>query len=85
MNLLIDIGYFPVHVNLELMKLNVATKYSEEILLAADEVLLLQPDPDKVASEDSSCRGLTRYRSSIMCLFLSDDPERSYVLESLCN
>ncbi|CAN6471801.1 unnamed protein product [Victoria cruziana] len=52
MNLLIDIGYFPVHVNLELMKLNVATKYSEEILLAADEVLLLQPDPDKMIRKD---------------------------------
>ncbi|XP_031486302.1 ribonuclease II, chloroplastic/mitochondrial isoform X2 [Nymphaea colorata] len=52
MNLLIDIGYFPIHVNLDLMKLNIPTEYSEEILLAADEVLSLQPDPDKMIRKD---------------------------------
>ncbi|CAI9780120.1 unnamed protein product [Fraxinus pennsylvanica] len=46
--LLIDIGYFPVHVNLDLLKLNIRTDYPEEILAAAESVLLESPDLDKV-------------------------------------
>lgn len=47
-NLLIDIGYFPVHVNLDLLKLNIRTKFSDENLSAAENLLSLCPDPDKV-------------------------------------
>ncbi|CAA2972080.1 ribonuclease II, chloroplastic mitochondrial isoform X1 [Olea europaea subsp. europaea] len=47
-DLLIDIGYFPVHVNLDLLKLNIRTDYPEEILAAAESVLLECPDLDKV-------------------------------------
>ncbi|KAL2533764.1 Ribonuclease II [Abeliophyllum distichum] len=46
--LLIDIGYFPVHVNLDLLKLNIRTNYPEEILAAAESVLSESPDLDKV-------------------------------------
>lgn len=48
MNLLIDIGYFPVHVNLDLLKLNIRTDYAEEILIAAENLLLESPDSDEV-------------------------------------
>ena len=47
-NLLIDIGYFPVHVNLDLLKFNIRTDYSDEILSAAESLLLDSPDPDEV-------------------------------------
>lgn len=49
MNLLIDIGYFPVHVNLDILKLNIHTDYAEEILMAAERLLLESPDQDEVA------------------------------------
>lgn len=46
--LLIDIGYFPVHVNLDLLKLNIRTNYPDHILSAAETLLQHSPDPDKV-------------------------------------
>lgn len=52
-NLLIDIGYFPVHVNLDLLKLNVRMKHPDEVLLAAENLLLMPPDIDKVDLEIS--------------------------------
>lgn len=48
MNLLIDIGYFPVHVNLDLIKFNIQTKYSDELLSAAESLLTVASDPDEV-------------------------------------
>lgn len=47
-NLLIDIGYFPVHVNLELLKLDIETDHSEEVKAAAESLLAESPDPDEV-------------------------------------
>ncbi|XP_041999122.1 ribonuclease II, chloroplastic/mitochondrial-like isoform X1 [Salvia splendens] len=52
MNLLIDIGYFPVHVNLDILKLNIHTDYAEEILMAAERLLLESPDQDEVERID---------------------------------
>lgn len=52
MNLLIDIGYFPVHVNLDLIKFNIQTKYSDELLSAAESLLTVASDPDKVQAWD---------------------------------
>lgn len=46
--LLTDIGYFPVHVNLDLLKLNIRTDHREEILAAADSLLAECPDLDEV-------------------------------------
>ncbi|XP_027337801.1 ribonuclease II, chloroplastic/mitochondrial isoform X5 [Abrus precatorius] len=46
--LLIDIGYFPVHVNLDLLKLGIPTDHSEVIISAAQSVLLDSSDPDEV-------------------------------------
>ncbi|XP_077239005.1 ribonuclease II/R family protein [Tasmannia lanceolata] len=51
-NLLIDVGYFPVHVNLDLLKFNIRTEYPDDILLAAENLLLLSPDPDKTNRKD---------------------------------
>ncbi|KAL8508719.1 hypothetical protein ACS0TY_019106 [Phlomoides rotata] len=51
-DLLIDIGYFPVHVNLDLLKLDVRTNYAEEILAAAESLLSESPDPDEVDRKD---------------------------------
>ncbi|XP_010256905.1 PREDICTED: ribonuclease II, chloroplastic/mitochondrial isoform X1 [Nelumbo nucifera] len=51
-NLLIDIGYFPVHVNLDLLKFNVHTEYSDEILSAAESLLLDSSDPDEMERKD---------------------------------
>lgn len=48
--LLIDIGYFPVHVNLDLLKFNIRTNYPDHILSAAERLLQESPDPDKVLS-----------------------------------
>ncbi|KAL6574712.1 ribonucleotide-diphosphate reductase subunit rnr1 [Orobanche minor] len=47
-DLLIDIGYFPVHVNLDLLKLNIRTHYPEEIIAAAESLLIESPDLDEV-------------------------------------
>ncbi|KAK7390540.1 hypothetical protein VNO78_25848 [Psophocarpus tetragonolobus] len=46
--LLIDIGYFPVHINLDLLKLGIPTDHSEEIILAAQSHLLESSDPDEI-------------------------------------
>ncbi|KAH0737014.1 hypothetical protein KY290_035719 [Solanum tuberosum] len=46
-NLLIDIGYFPVHVNLDLLKLNLPTDHRDEILSAADSLLSASTDLDE--------------------------------------
>ncbi|XP_024968629.1 ribonuclease II, chloroplastic/mitochondrial [Cynara cardunculus var. scolymus] len=46
-NLLIDIGYFPVHVNLDLLKFSIRTNYPDKILSAAERLLLESPDTDK--------------------------------------
>lgn len=46
--LLIDIGYFPVHVNLDLLKLNIRTDYADNILSAAENLLLESSDTDEV-------------------------------------
>ncbi|XP_029127978.1 ribonuclease II, chloroplastic/mitochondrial-like [Cajanus cajan] len=46
--LLIDIGYFPVHINLDLLKLGIPTYHSEEIISAAQSLLLDSSDPDEV-------------------------------------
>lgn len=48
-NLLIDIGYFPVHVNLDLLKLGIPTNHSEEIILAAESLLADSSDVDEVS------------------------------------
>lgn len=48
LNLLIGIGYFPVHVNLDLLKLKIRTDYAEEILIAAESLLSELPDLDEV-------------------------------------
>jgi hypothetical protein len=48
-NLLIDIGYFPVHVNLDLLKFNIPTDHSDEIISAAESLLLESSDPDEVS------------------------------------
>lgn len=49
-NLLIDIGYFPQHVNLDLLKFNIRTDHSDEIIAAAESLLLEASDPDEVMS-----------------------------------
>ncbi|XP_075509227.1 ribonuclease II, chloroplastic/mitochondrial [Primulina tabacum] len=51
-NLLIDVGYFPAHVNLDLLKLNIRTDHPDEILTAAESILSELPDPDKVDRKD---------------------------------
>lgn len=51
-NLLIDIGYFPVHVNLELLKLDIETDHSEEVKAAAESLLAESPDPDELIRKD---------------------------------
>ncbi|XP_048127425.1 ribonuclease II, chloroplastic/mitochondrial isoform X2 [Rhodamnia argentea] len=51
-NLLIDIGYFPVHVNLDLLKLNVHTVHSDEIISAAESLLSQSVDLDESDRKD---------------------------------
>nr|XP_004506585.1 ribonuclease II, chloroplastic/mitochondrial [Cicer arietinum] len=48
MNLLIDIGYFPVHINLNLFKLRIPTDHSEKITSAAQSLLSDSSDPDEI-------------------------------------
>ncbi|CAK9187416.1 unnamed protein product, partial [Ilex paraguariensis] len=48
-NLLIDIGYFPVHVNLDLLKFNIRTDYPDEILSAAEHLVSESSDPDEAS------------------------------------
>ncbi|XP_021289415.1 ribonuclease II, chloroplastic/mitochondrial isoform X2 [Herrania umbratica] len=52
LNLLINIGYFPVHVNLDLLKFNIRTNHSDEIIAAAESLLLESYDPDEVNRKD---------------------------------
>ncbi|CAA7395821.1 unnamed protein product [Spirodela intermedia] len=52
MQLLIDIGYFPVHINLDLLKYNVCTEFSDEALVEAEDVLLASSDPDELNRKD---------------------------------
>ncbi|KAF7844583.1 ribonuclease II, chloroplastic/mitochondrial [Senna tora] len=52
MNLLIDIGYFPVHVNLDLLKLRIPTNHSEEIISAAESLLADSSDVDEINRKD---------------------------------
>lgn len=47
-NLLIDVGYFPVHVNLDLLKLNVHTVHSDDIISTAESILSESTDLDEV-------------------------------------
>ncbi|XP_020252520.1 ribonuclease II, chloroplastic/mitochondrial isoform X1 [Asparagus officinalis] len=51
-NLLIDIGYFPVHVNLDLLKFNIRTEHSDEVLLAAEDLMMQSADLDEVSRKD---------------------------------
>ncbi|XP_058764089.1 ribonuclease II, chloroplastic/mitochondrial-like [Vicia villosa] len=51
-NLLIDIGYFPVHVNLDLLKLSIPTHHFEKITSAAQSLLSDSSDPDEVNRKD---------------------------------
>jgi exoribonuclease-2 len=48
LKILINIGYFPVHVNLDLYRYDVRIRYTEEVLSAAEELLVDCPDSDKV-------------------------------------
>ncbi|KAL8039374.1 hypothetical protein ABFX02_10G032800 [Erythranthe guttata] len=47
-NLLTAVGYFPVHVNLDLLKLNIRTDHREEIIAAANRLLSESADLDEV-------------------------------------
>ncbi|KAF5737173.1 ribonuclease II chloroplastic/mitochondrial [Tripterygium wilfordii] len=51
-NLLIDIGYFPVHVNLDLLKLDIHTDHSDETISTAESLLSDSSDPDKIDRKD---------------------------------
>ncbi|KAL6614185.1 hypothetical protein ACP70R_036455 [Stipagrostis hirtigluma subsp. patula] len=46
LKLLINVGYLPVHVNLDLFKYDVRTRYTEEVLSAAEQLLVECPDSD---------------------------------------
>ncbi|XP_057534015.1 ribonuclease II, chloroplastic/mitochondrial-like isoform X2 [Amaranthus tricolor] len=52
LNLLIDIGYFPVHVNLDLLKLDIRTNHSEDVVAAAEELLSDSCDIDQIRRKD---------------------------------
>lgn len=52
LNLLIDIGYFPVHVNLDLMKLNIRTDHPEDLVSAAEDLLSESCDIDEIRRKD---------------------------------
>ena len=45
-DLLINIGYFPVHVNLELLKFEIPTRHSDEVLSVVKNTLEHSP-PDQ--------------------------------------
>lgn len=51
-NLLIDIGYFPLHVNLDLLKFNIRTEHSDEVLSAAEDILAQPSDLDEANRKD---------------------------------
>ncbi|XVF08103.1 hypothetical protein REPUB_Repub06bG0197100 [Reevesia pubescens] len=52
LKLLINIGYCPVHVNLDLLKFNILTNHSDEIIAAAKSLLSDSSDPDKMNRKD---------------------------------
>ncbi|XP_010654279.1 ribonuclease II, chloroplastic/mitochondrial isoform X2 [Vitis vinifera] len=52
LNLLIDVGYFPVHVNLDLLKFNIRVDYPDEVISAAENLLSEPFDPDEVDRKD---------------------------------
>ncbi|XP_017192070.2 ribonuclease II, chloroplastic/mitochondrial isoform X2 [Malus domestica] len=52
LNLLIDIGYFPVHVNLDLLKLNIRTDHSDGVISAAEHLLSDSSDLDVIERTD---------------------------------
>ncbi|KAI3995678.1 hypothetical protein MKX01_031451 [Papaver californicum] len=52
LKLLIAIGYFPVHIDLDLLKLNVRTKYSDDIISVAEDLLSNSADPDETDRTD---------------------------------
>lgn len=52
LNLLIDIGYFPVHVNLDLLKLNICTDHPEKVASAAEDLLSASCDIDETNRKD---------------------------------
>ncbi|KAL6853692.1 hypothetical protein ACP4OV_019721 [Aristida adscensionis] len=54
LKLLINVGYFPVHVNLDLFRYDVHTRYTEEVLSAAEELLEECPDSDMHIRKDLS-------------------------------
>ncbi|KAF3321975.1 ribonuclease II [Carex littledalei] len=45
--LLMDIGYFPIHVNLDVLKMNIRTEHNYKTLLAAEQILARTTDPDE--------------------------------------
>ncbi|KAI5391759.1 ribonucleotide-diphosphate reductase subunit rnr1, variant 4 [Lathyrus oleraceus] len=51
-NLLINIGYFPVHVNLDLLKMSIPTDHLEKITSAAQSLLSDSSDPDEINRKD---------------------------------
>ncbi|KAI4340074.1 hypothetical protein MLD38_024946 [Melastoma candidum] len=53
-NLLIEIGYFPVHVNIDLLKIDLSTLPSDEVVSAAASLLSESDDPDEVNRRDLS-------------------------------
>ncbi|OEL26014.1 Ribonuclease II, chloroplastic/mitochondrial [Dichanthelium oligosanthes] len=54
LKLLINVGYFPVHVNLDLLRYDVRIRYAEEVLSAAEELLADRPDSDMHIRKDLS-------------------------------
>ncbi|KAF6993315.1 hypothetical protein CFC21_010227 [Triticum aestivum] len=54
LKLLINVGYFPVHVNLDLFRYDVQTTYTEKVLSVAEELLVDCPDSDKHVRKDFS-------------------------------
>ncbi|XVE96893.1 hypothetical protein REPUB_Repub02eG0262900 [Reevesia pubescens] len=52
LNLLINIGYFPVHVNLDILKLNILTNHSDKIIAAAESLLSDSSDSDEMNRRD---------------------------------
>ncbi|KAG0466560.1 hypothetical protein HPP92_018140 [Vanilla planifolia] len=53
-NLLIQIGYFPVHVNLDILRLNICTEQNEEVLLDVENLLMTSVDLDEERRKDLS-------------------------------
>lgn len=49
LDILIHTGYFPVHVNFDLLKLKVRNTYPDDILSAAENLLVESSDPDKAS------------------------------------